>query len=80
MKRIVTSLLGALFLLGASASAAPKHDPNPTRDPDVQRGYDQHQKEYRERETKETYTVHKSGEGHGGEPTSGAFDDHLSKH
>jgi hypothetical protein len=57
-----------VFTLGADK------DPNPQKDPDVQRGYDDHQKEHRRKDTEETYTVHKSGDGRGGVPTGGSYD------
>ena len=48
-KQIIASVAVGLFLV-APAYAADKHDPNPRKDPDVQRGYDQHQKEHQNRD------------------------------
>jgi len=79
MKRTLALLLLGLSLgaAGAVAQQGKRHDPNPKKDPDVQRGYDKHQKETKEKreneknkENNEKYTVHKSGEGQGGCPTS----------
>ena len=57
-----------LFALGADK------DPNPQKDPDVKQGYDENQTQHRREKTEETYTVHKSGDGHSGVPTTGSYD------
>jgi hypothetical protein len=45
---------------------APPHDPNPTKDKDVQRGYDRNQAEHAK--NKDTYDVKKSGDTAHGDP------------
>jgi hypothetical protein len=70
------ALVVALLLIDpvvALAQNKKERDPNPTRDRDVQQGIDQHREDHRQRDTRETYTIHRSGEGHGGSPTSGGF-------
>jgi hypothetical protein len=81
MKRRIMLVLLVLFLVAGQGLAddtkGNKHDPNPTKDPNVQKGYDNHQKETKEnrdkaknKENNEKYTVHHTGEGQGGCPTS----------
>lgn len=65
------------FSVNCYAAEKPKqHDPNPTKDPDVQRGFDQHQKEIKEKregdkresegKIREPFDVKKSHEGRPG--------------
>ena len=88
MKTIACAILLALSIGAADAWAqAQPHNPNPTNDPDVQRGYEQHQQEHgqqgqqsqqsqqsqEQKSTNDNYTVNKSGDAHGGVPTGGAY-------
>ncbi len=52
MKKILAGA-AIVFLFIAQAAGAERHDPNPTKDPDVQRGYDEHQKWYKEKQERE---------------------------
>jgi hypothetical protein len=59
----------AVMALAASVHGADnqQRDPNPQKDPDVQRGYDRHQKEYKERQKQPDvppFEVKKSHEGY----------------
>jgi hypothetical protein len=79
MKTVVYVLLLLGWWIGATSAWAQQHDPNPRKDPDVQQGYNEHQEQHRQKDTTETYTVHKTGEGHGGIPTSGNYDPPKTK-
>jgi hypothetical protein len=53
MKTLLSLALALIFGFGnALGQKAPKHDPNPKKDPDIQRGYDQNQKENKEKRQK----------------------------
>jgi Ni/Co efflux regulator RcnB len=76
MQKLLSMLIAALFCTATFAQQQSTPNPNPQKDPDVKRGYDQHQQEYKDRQNQqhnENYTVHTTGEGHGGVPTSGGF-------
>lgn len=53
---LLTTMLALSLTLGSNPAFGQKgqpHDPNPKNDPDVQRGYDKHQKWYHDKENKD---------------------------
>ena len=74
MKKLafITALALAFAFQVYAADKGKPRDPNPTKDPDVQRGFDQHQKETKEKregdkrekegKIREPFDVKKSGE------------------
>ena len=55
MKKLLCAIISILFLTCnvAYSQKGKEHDPNPTKDTDVQRGYDKHQQETKERRESE---------------------------
>lgn len=70
LKTIKLRILAVLFLsLAVFAGTAysgdkSKIDPNPQKDKDVQKGYDDNQREHRQKDVKDHYEVKTSHDGH----------------
>lgn len=76
MKKLLSLLIAAAFCATTFAQQQSTPNPNPRNDPDVKRGIEQQRQEYKDRQNQqhnENYTVHTTGEGRGGVPTSGGF-------
>jgi Ni/Co efflux regulator RcnB len=74
--KLLSMLIAAVFCTSTFAQQQSTPNPNPRNDPDVQRGIEQQRQEYKDRQNhqnNENFTVHTTGEGHGGVQTSGGF-------
>jgi hypothetical protein len=68
---MIRSMLSVVALVSALALASPVYsdgkgekDPNPRKDKDVQQGYDDYKRNYRQKDVKDHYEVKTSNDGH----------------
>jgi len=65
LKKFAVSLLFIISIVGTVYSGGGDgKDPNPNKDKDVQQGYNDNQREHRQRDTKDQFEVKTSHDGH----------------